>query len=204
MTDKKMTLEPCPFCGGRAKTKTPYVRCVDCGAQMNPPDNELPTAISAWNHRHLSQPAERGEAVEKAEMVRIVCDWANADPFPRFIEAETPDGKSISLPWHSRSDGLKEFHLYTAQPPAGGVPDKWQRTETESEQMTEYEKGVADGWDECRSAMISATPSPTIDVADVRTLLECIEGEHGDDHTEADCKYCAAWNKLASSIGDAK
>ena len=40
--------------------------------------------------------------------VAIVCDWRDADPFPTFIEAEV-GGKSISLEWRDRPDGLKEL-----------------------------------------------------------------------------------------------
>ena len=40
--------------------------------------------------------------------VAIVCDWRDADPFPTFIEAEI-GGKSVSLEWRDRPDGLKEL-----------------------------------------------------------------------------------------------
>lgn len=70
MTDKTMTLEPCPFCGckdnlGRVYSGTHseyYVQCFDCDARgpVHADDNE---ACGAWSKRHLSQPAERGEAV---------------------------------------------------------------------------------------------------------------------------------------------
>ena len=40
--------------------------------------------------------------------VAIVCDWKDADPFPTFIEAEI-GGKSVSLEWRDRPDGLKEL-----------------------------------------------------------------------------------------------
>lgn len=46
----------------------------------------------------------------------IVCDWRGADPFPTFIEAEV-GGKSISLEWRDRPDGLKELIVpVTAEP----------------------------------------------------------------------------------------
>lgn len=48
---------------------------------------------------------------QEVKPVCIVCDWNDADPFPRFIEAEV-DGKSVSIPWHHRADGLMELHLY--------------------------------------------------------------------------------------------
>jgi hypothetical protein len=40
--------------------------------------------------------------------IAIVCDWKDADPFPRFIEAEV-GGQSVSLEWRDRTDGLKEL-----------------------------------------------------------------------------------------------
>ena len=40
--------------------------------------------------------------------VAIVCDGKDADPFPTFIEAEI-GGKSVSLEWRDRPDGLKEL-----------------------------------------------------------------------------------------------
>lgn len=46
------------------------------------------------------------------------------------------------------------------------------------------------------------TPAQTVDVEAVKTLLELVEGEHGGDHTEADCRYCVAFNKLSQAIGD--
>ena len=53
---------------------------------------------------------ERGLAATRSA-VHIVCDWNTADPFPLFIDAETPEGVSIALPWFDRSDGLKELRL---------------------------------------------------------------------------------------------
>lgn len=43
-----------------------------------------------------------------ARHVAIVCDWKDADPFPTFIEAEI-GGKSVSLEWRDRPDGLKDL-----------------------------------------------------------------------------------------------
>lgn len=77
--------------------------------------DKLEAAHKVLTATTLRQQAERGDGV-----VRIVCDWSDADPFPHFIEAETPDGKSISLPWHDRADGLKEFHLYLRAPAEQG------------------------------------------------------------------------------------
>ena len=44
--------------------------------------------------------------------VCIVCDWKDADPFPRFIEAEV-GGRSVAFEWRYRNDGLKELVIPT-------------------------------------------------------------------------------------------
>ena len=44
--------------------------------------------------------------------VAIVCDWKDADPFPRFIEAEV-GGRSVAFEWRYRNDGLKELVIPT-------------------------------------------------------------------------------------------
>lgn len=43
-------------------------------------------------------------------------------------------------------------------------------------------------------------PAQSVDVEDVRTLLECIECDHGGDHFEAYCKYCAAFDRLTAAL----
>jgi hypothetical protein len=61
-------------------------------------------------------PLMQAKVADGVVPVHIVCDWEAADPFLRFIEAETPEGKPVRLAWHDRSDTLKEFHLYAAAP----------------------------------------------------------------------------------------
>jgi len=66
-----------------------------------------------------------------ARHVAIVCDWKNADPFPTFIEAEI-GGKSVSLEWRDRPDGLKELIVpVTAapQPPSAASVSERARDE---------------------------------------------------------------------------
>jgi len=54
-------LMACPFCGGDAKTKLPYVRCTNCGAQMCFGDSDkCESSIAAWNRR--AQPQQVGDA----------------------------------------------------------------------------------------------------------------------------------------------
>ena len=43
-------------------------------------------------------------------------------------------------------------------------------------------------------------PAQSVDVADVRLLLECVEDEHGGDHLEADCRHCAAFDRLTAAL----
>jgi hypothetical protein len=45
-----------------------------------------------------------------------------------------------------------------------------------------------------------AQTAQSVDVEDVRTLLECIECDHGGDHFEAYCKYCAAFDRLTAAL----
>lgn len=40
----------------------------------------------------------------------------------------------------------------------------------------------------------------SVDGRDVRLLLECVEGDHGGDHFEADCRYCVAFDKLTAAL----
>ena len=62
---------------------------------------------------------------QSAKEVAIVCDWKDADPFPRFIEAEV-DGRSVSLEWRDREDGLRELivpaHTQSDYPGCSGDP----------------------------------------------------------------------------------
>lgn len=187
MTDKTMTLEPCPFCGGRAKVKTPYVRCVDCGAQMNPPDNELSTAISAWNTRHLSKPAERGEAVAVSQNIaRSALSYGFSRGFIAACEWPAPVTQDIySKAFNDQCEKFVEAnaYLYTAPPPAAGVPDGWKLVavnEHFGDMMYWVERAVTNGhapdidesWDAFSWREIPATPSLTIDVAAVRDVIE--------------------------------
>ena len=59
----------------------------------------------------LSEAAQSLQAQEGGE-VCIVCDWKDADPFPRFIEAEV-GGRSVAFEWRYRNDGLKELVITT-------------------------------------------------------------------------------------------
>lgn len=70
-------------------------QCNECGATVALLDGLASPA----------QPSGFGE-------VCIVCDWKDANPFPRFIEAEV-DGRSVRFDWRDRTDGLKELVIQT-------------------------------------------------------------------------------------------
>lgn len=46
----------------------------------------------------------------------------------------------------------------------------------------------------------SADVAVSLPIEDVRLLLECAEDEHGGDHTDADCRYCKAVNRLTNLV----
>lgn len=54
-------LEPCPFCGGKAKlwdlTQVPesWVECTECGARTRFFSNSEEAAVSAWNDRQVEE-----------------------------------------------------------------------------------------------------------------------------------------------------
>jgi len=48
------------------------------------------------------------------ELVHVVFRDEDNSPDVEFVEVQTPDGKSISVPWHYREDGYKELRLYTS------------------------------------------------------------------------------------------
>jgi len=86
-----------PHCCGcyviRWNDGDPVAVCGECGVQV------------ALLDRIVSGAPEGGE-------VCIVCDWKDADPFPRFIEAEV-GGRSVAFEWRYRNDGLKELVITT-------------------------------------------------------------------------------------------
>ena len=54
MADEKITLKPCPFCGGRADFATSdknWISCTECGAETSYYD-EPEEAIEAWERRY--------------------------------------------------------------------------------------------------------------------------------------------------------
>ncbi|KKM19746.1 hypothetical protein LCGC14_1652450 [marine sediment metagenome] len=90
MANKEVTLAPCPFCGGKARTRTTrkmntdkdtryYVECIECYSSSNPwydlgAKDTKAEAIHAWNTR--------------------TADTELVDILEYYIEADAP-----VLPW---------------------------------------------------------------------------------------------------------
>jgi len=66
--------------------------------------------LAGWADR--LEAAQALQAAPEGGEVCIVCDWKDADPFPRFIEAEV-GGRSVAFEWRYRNDGLKELVIPT-------------------------------------------------------------------------------------------
>ena len=66
------------------------------------------------------------------------------------------------------ADKLTAALQYVAPPQASAVPDGWvipersHGSEEEWDSMTDYEKGLAHGWNECREAMLAAATQPKV------------------------------------------
>lgn len=94
---EKMELEPCPFCGGKAKSFAPYpelrrywtVECASCAASVSGEiDSKQDDATAAWNRR---DPAR----------IRVRADWMDGAPTKPFCDewfiAETTYGDRVVL-----------------------------------------------------------------------------------------------------------
>ena len=110
-------LLPCPFCGGcpvltEAMTEH-WVSCGTCGASGGM-HGRLKLAVEAWNRR---TPAPEGEAWTARH---IVFDGPPDHNGPRFIEVETPEGKSVNAgEWRQRPDNLWELVIASPVVPVG-------------------------------------------------------------------------------------
>lgn len=130
-------LLPCPFCGKRPLIVCPdnsygsaVITCGDDNACPVGPMAEgdleagetFETAIAAWNTR--TPPPTSADVVER---VHVVFDGPPGPEAGRFVECETPDGRSINAgDWHKRADGLWELCIsLTAltHPPASADVD---------------------------------------------------------------------------------
>ena len=122
MYDVTQALLPCPFCGGEAaiiNEDRTWIECLDCPSKavLGPFDSYAETdAIAAWNAR-LSADAAPVEAVH------VVFDGPPGHDAGRFVECETPDGRSFNAgEWHERSDGFWELRIKCA-PPSSDVAE---------------------------------------------------------------------------------
>ena len=79
-----------------------------------PDGHDLPDHAEPWGAdvATLREAAAALQAAPEGGEVCIVCDWKDADPFPRFIEAEV-GGRSVAFEWRYRNDGLKELVIPT-------------------------------------------------------------------------------------------
>lgn len=106
-------LLPCPFCGGdiiytSGHEGKAWVTCMACAADG--PAVDEGTEKAAWNAR--ANPSDSG-LVER--VVHVVFDGPPSHESGRFVECETPDGRSINAgEWHERSDGLWELRITLA------------------------------------------------------------------------------------------
>lgn len=176
MTDKTMTLE---------QVRDEMIQQVAA--------NDYPTMgqVSEWMNaitRHLSQPAERGEAQEKAEPVAWLHQVVAGDGEPDQALSFAPDSFPLDTQLGFRS--LGSIPLYTATPPAAGVPDGWKLVPVEptqemldtalrvhgDEAFIAKAPALVSALVKIHKAMLSAapeaTPSPAIDVAAVREVIE--------------------------------
>lgn len=120
-------LEACPFCGDMPELVGPdahtniFVMCFGCGARgvvVNAGHGgELSEAIAAWNRRVPTSSVA-------GEDLHIVFGGPPGPVSGRFVEVETPDGRSIKAgEWATRPDGLWELRLasHHSKPQSGPV-----------------------------------------------------------------------------------
>ncbi len=251
MTDKTMTLEPCPFCGSAGATAggmLPWVQCDQCGA-TGPQCGTDEEAITAWNTRHLSQtaerpcslaealnviehlgrrgntlhggdvnrlraltdkiaPAERGQAVGEKSDVWVVQDETGLPIYCASYPLACHEHITEAINEYEILDAKswKVLHYSNTTPsPAVGVPDN--HVLIAIERPEDYEdvhpelvaedcmlEAVKRGW---RYRVLPSTPSPAIDIAAVREVVEWLA-----QHACAEVPEMSAQaDKLARAIG---
>lgn len=134
--------------------------------------------------------AERGEAVATRSMPPDRDEAVAASLALGSWMSAALDDPSVCAEMKRDINRWFDAAMPSAPPPAAGVPDALPEDPDENA----HGKGRIRGWNECRSAMLSTTPSSAIDVAAVRRVHELLEIE--GEHDIAD--------KLARAIGDAK
>jgi hypothetical protein len=139
-------LLPCPFCGGEARTfEYDGANQATCGGKhIDCAGTDVVAPVAMWNRR---TPAPEGEACPSCNGVRpefcsnafhlaspvvpapegeawtarhIVFDGPPDHNGPRFIEVETPEGKSVNAgEWRQRPDNLWELVIASPVVPVG-------------------------------------------------------------------------------------
>jgi len=83
------------------------VRCGRC--------DQHPLVQTFARHRLNSRPETSSQCAGGAGLVHIVFDGPPGPNAGRFIEVETPDGRSVSFgEWHERADGYWELRILAA------------------------------------------------------------------------------------------
>jgi len=92
-----VTLEPCPFCGGRAFAEPPSLgrshwngRCDDCGA-YGPHGHDEPQAVRKWNERVAAiQSASPPSSTLREAALALLDKLDDVDPFKaqEFLQPE--------------------------------------------------------------------------------------------------------------------
>lgn len=152
--------------------------------------------------RHLSQPAERGEAVAKAFcfMPSHIVDSVNANL--------RKGSEAVFTAYTAQHDPL-DVPLYTAPPPAAGVPDGtwiWGKLMDWCKARGYAPAAMSDLFAIAGEAhKLSVTPSPIIDVAAVRDVISAMKAGREYHARHGAGGFYTAWiDELERAIGDAK
>jgi hypothetical protein len=121
-----MTLKPCPFCGDEPWSgpirRGFAIQCVNLKCCVKPAIARAgwEEVVSDWNTRAMHRAAPAGMALH------VVFDGPPGHESGRFVECETPDGRSINAgEWHERNDGLWELRIPNALTAApAGITDE--------------------------------------------------------------------------------
>lgn len=139
-------LLPCPFCGGEARTfEYDGANQATCGGKhIDCAGTDVVAPVAMWNRRtpapegeacptcngvcpefcsnafHLASPVVPAPEGEAWTARHIVFDGPPDHNGPRFIEVETPEGKSVNAgEWRQRPDNLWELVIASPVVPVG-------------------------------------------------------------------------------------
>lgn len=139
-------LLPCPFCGGRAKTKLPYVRCVDCGGQMCFGDGDaFDAAITAWNRRAN---VAHATAAKDAEIERLRAEVERLQGY--LHEADRRVGEQFMAAQDANAHRLRALHDRLLDVKRAEAAEARAERLEEALQHSRWCRTCAeDGWDSC-------------------------------------------------------